>query len=147
MAVVAYPYGKFWIGLGTAQFNLPVDVIKVLLTTAAYTPNVDTHEFLSDVTNEVLAVGGSGYTAGGKTLTNVSLTYDAPNRRAVLNADTLVWSGANFTAHRAVVYKSTGTAATSRLIGYIDFGIDKVYSNEDFELNFSSGVLRFRGPA
>jgi len=141
VAVTAAPYGKFWIGLGNGNFNFTTDVFKVLLTTSAYVPNIDTHEFLTDVINEV---SGTGYTAGGAALSGVSWTYDAVNHRAVLGANTVVWSGATFTAHRAVIYKSTGTAATSRLIGYVDFGVDKTYTSEDFELSFSNGVLRFR---
>lgn len=142
MAVSAAPYGKFWIALGNAQINLATDVLKVLLTTSTYTPDVDAHEFLTSVTGEVV---GTGYTAGGVTLSNVTWTSDATNHWAVLGADPVVWTGASFTAHRAVVYKSTGSAATSRLIGYIDFGVDKTYTSEDFELSFSNGVLRFKG--
>lgn len=142
MAVSAFPYGQFWMALAVGHFNLTSDVLKVMLTTSTYNPDVDADEFLTDVTGEV---SGTGYTAGGKTLTTVTLTYDATNHRAVLGADTVTWTGATFVAHRAVLYKSTGTAATSRLIGYIDFGVDKTYTSEDFELSFSNGVLRFKG--
>jgi hypothetical protein len=47
------------------------DTIKVMLTTSAYTPNLDTHETKADVTNEVV---GTGYTARGATLGTKTIT-------------------------------------------------------------------------
>jgi hypothetical protein len=57
--------------------------LKVALTTSTYTPNQDTHHFFSDITNEIT---GTGYTAGGATLTSPTTTYDTaigpdPSRR------------------------------------------------------------------
>ncbi len=141
MAVTATPYGKFLLGLAVGQFNLPADVLKVLLTTSSYTPNVDTHEFLTDITNEVT---GTGYTANGITLTGVTWAYDANNNTAQLNCDPVLWSSATFTARYAVIYKSTGTASTSRLIGYLDFGTNQSPVGQDFGITFSSGVLRIQ---
>lgn len=153
MAVTATPFGKFVHGLGLGYFDFTAgnDLahLKVLLAKSAYTPNVDTHEFLSDVTNEVPA--GSGYTTGGVALTGTSWTYDSSvptNRRAILGADPASWTGltiaAGNAARYAVVYRDTGTAATSRLLGYVNFGVDKTPVSEDFIVTFSSGVLRIR---
>lgn len=139
MAVTAAPYGAFLLSLTKGLFDLDTDVLKVALTTSTYVPNMDTHEFFDDVTDEIT---GTGYTAGGATLAGVTLTYDSTNNRAVLAADDVVWTGATFTAHYAVVYQSTGVAGTSRLIGYIDFGADKTYASEDFTLGFPQDVVR-----
>lgn len=141
MGVTAMPYGKFLMGLGNGQFNFSSDSFKVLLTSASYTPNQDTHEFLTDITNEVT---GTGYTAGGRTLSGVTWTYDSTNKRGQLGANAVTWSGVTITARRAVVYKNTGTASTSRLVGWLDFGLDKSYVAEDFQLSFPSGVSRIR---
>jgi len=142
MAVTTTPYGKFLQALGTGAFNFGSDTLKVLLTTASYTPNVDTHEFLTDVTNEVT---GTGYTAGGVTLASVTWTYDGTNHRAVLGAANPTWSTATISPRLAVVYKSTGTAATSRLIGVIDFGTTQSVTAEDFIMDISaSGLLRLK---
>src|SRR5262245_57830627 len=53
------------------------DTIKVALLAAAHVPNLDTHEFLSDVSaNEI---SGTGYTAGGATLAAKTITYTVAN--------------------------------------------------------------------
>lgn len=52
------------------------DTIKCALATSSYSPNLDTHEVFSDVTNEV---SGTGYTAGGATLGTKTIVYTAAN--------------------------------------------------------------------
>lgn len=141
MAITASPYGVFLTGLGAAEFDMAADTFKVLLTTSSYTPNIDTHNAVDDVTNEVT---GTGYTAGGEALTGVAWTYDSANNRAVMAADPVVWSAADFTARLAVVYKDTGTPSTSTLIGWIDFGSNRVFASEDFQLSFSAGAVRIK---
>ena len=142
MAVSATPYGKFLLGLGLSQFNFSTDTIKGALHTSAYVPNVDTHQFYSQVTNET---SGTGYDAGGKTFTGVTWTHDTVNHRAVLSANQLLWAGASFTARYLVVFKWTGDATTSRLIGWIDFGTEKTLDAEDFQMSFPNGLVRIRG--
>lgn len=142
MAVSAVPYGAFLLGLGTGVFDLDSDTIRVLLTTSSYTPNVDTHDFVDDVTNEIT---GTGYTAGGMALTTVTWTYDSAENWAILSADPVIWTGASFTARRAVVYQDTGTDSTSALIGYVDFGADRSPNlSSEFIVNFTQGVVRLR---
>lgn len=121
------------------------DTIKVALTTSAYTPNQDTHEFFSDVTNELSTA--NGYTAGGATLGTKSVTADATSNETRLIAANTVWtatSGNTITARRAVIYKSTGTAGTSPLLGWVDFGADVSATGDTFTItwNATNGVLR-----
>lgn len=141
MTVTATPYGKAVLALGTGGFNLSSDTLKCMITTASYTPNIDTHDFRDDVTNEV---SGAGYSTGGATLTTVTWTYDSANNRAVLAADALTWSTVTFTSGRyAVIYKSTGDAATDRLLSYIDFGADQSPASANFTLDWTAnGVFR-----
>lgn len=141
MTVTATPYGKFIMGLALADFDFSSATLKVMLTTSSYTPNVDTHEFKSDVTNEIT---GTGYSAGGVTLTTVAWTYDSTNNWGLLTADPATWTAATFTTRYAVIYKSTGTDSTSRLIGYIDYGTNQSPVGEDFVINWTSGVVRVR---
>lgn len=143
MAVTATTYATFIEGLGAGQFNLTTDTLKVMLTTSAYNPNQDTHKFVTDVTNEVSS-SGTGYTTGGNTLAGVTWTYDAPNKRMVLGADAVVFTGVTLTTRYGVIYKSTGDPTTSRLIGYINFGVDKSPVAEDFQITSPSGILRIR---
>lgn len=127
------------LGLLNGSIDLLVDTIKVALVGSGYTADKDAHEFFDGVTNEVT---GIGYTAGGKVIDNLEVAKDNANDRAALHGDDVVWSLATFTARAAVIYKATGSAATSPLIAFMDFGEDKIMSGEDFSLNWNSeGIL------
>ncbi len=138
MAATASPYGKFLLGLGTGVFDFSSDSLKALLTTVSYVPDVDTDQFIDDVTSEIV---GTGYTAGGKALTGLAWTYNSGSNWAQLVADPLVWTTATFTMRRAVIYKDTGTPSTSPLIGWIDYGTNQNPAAEDFTLSFPSDIV------
>lgn len=107
-----------------AAFNLTSDTIKVALCTSSFSPNIDTMDFFDDVTNELPTA--SGYTAGGASLANKSITVDTVNDLAYFDADDTTWNASGtLTARYAVIYKSTGTASTSPLLAVIDFGVDR----------------------
>jgi len=123
-------------------FNLTSDTIKVALVGSGYTPNIDTQDFFDDVTNEISA---SGYTAGGASLANKSITVDTTNDLAYFDADDVSWTaGATFTVRYAVIYKSTGTAGTSPLLAVIDFVTDRTaLSGELFYIEWpTTGVCK-----
>lgn len=115
-------YGKFAQKLLEGVFVLPTDTLKCALVTSAYVPDLDTHDFFNDITNEIT---GTGYTAGGVTLTGVTVTYNSTTNSAVLDANNPSWSSSTLTARGAVIYKSTGVSSTSPLIRYIDFGTNQ----------------------
>lgn len=119
--------------------DLDTDTIKVALVTSSYTPDQDAHDFFDDVTNEV---SGTGYSAGGASLANKAVTADNTDNEGVFDADDVVWSTSTITARGAVLYKSTGTASTSALIAYIDFGSDKVSTAGSFTIAWNAeGIL------
>ena len=120
-------------------FDFTSDEFKVALVASAYSPDKDAHEFFVDLTNEVT---GTNYTSGGKVLQNILLSQDDENDRAILDADNLVWAVATFTARAAVIYKNTGSAATSPLLAYIDFDEDLEAAGEDFILQWhQDGIM------
>lgn len=122
------------------RVDLDTDTVKVALVTSSYAPNQDTHDFFDDVTNEVT---GTGYTAGGATLGSPVVTLDTTNDRVDFDAADTSWTSSTLTARAAVIYKSTGTASTSPLIAYIDFGSDQVSSAGTFLITWNaSGILR-----
>jgi hypothetical protein len=134
-------YNVLKTGLITGDINLASDTLKIALVTSTYTPNIDTHLYYSDLTNEVAA--GGGYTTGGKTLTGVAVLTDLPNDRSALDADDITWATSTITARGAIIYKDTGTPSTSKLITYIDFTTDKTSSGGDFTVAFDvTGILR-----
>lgn len=106
------------------------------LCTSTYTPNQSTHEWFSDITNEV---SGTGYTAGGVTL--ASKTYAASALVTTFDFADPSWTTASFTARYAIFYKSTGTSTTSPLIAYADFGADNTVSAGTFTLTVNASGL------
>lgn len=126
--------------LFNANVDFASDTIKVALATSSYTPNIDTHDFFDDITNEVT---GTGYTAGGETLASKAITVDTTNDRAEFDAADTQWTSASFTARYAIIYKDTGVAGTSNLIAYIDFSTDQTVSSGTFTITWDSeGILQ-----
>ena len=112
-----------------------VNRFKVMLVTSAYTPDFGTHDFKADVTNEV---SGTGYSAGGNSLTSVTCTQSGGT--ITFDADDVTWTSSTITARGAVVYDDS--LASDPLICYIDFGADKSSSSGDFVLSFNaSGIF------
>jgi len=132
-------YNSFKKKIQDGSIDLDTDTIKIMLVTSSYSPDIDAHDFVDDVTNEV---SGTGYTAGGATLANKAVTQDNTNNKGVFDADDPSWSSSTITARGAVIYKSTGTPSTSPVICYIDFGGDKVSTAGTFAVVFdSAGIL------
>jgi hypothetical protein len=113
--------------------------VEVALCTSSYTPDQDAHDFFSDITNEV---SGTGYTAGGASLANKAVSYSAGSNRLILDADNTAWTTASFTARYAIIYKDTGSGATSPLLGYVDLGGDQTVTAATFTIEWdANGVL------
>lgn len=123
MAVSAKYYGLFFKSLANKEIDLDTDTIKLMLTTSSYTPDQDTHQYKSSVTNEVT---GTGYTAGGATVGSVAVTYDTATNTLKIDGADVSWPDSTFTARYGVLYDSSPASdATRPLIGYVDFDGDK----------------------
>lgn len=133
-------YNSFKTKLFNGGIDLDTDTIKVMLVVSNYSPNQDAHEFISSVSAD--EVSGTGYVAGGKTLTNVVVSQDNTDNEGVMTADNPLWENSSITARYAVLYKDTGTPSSSPVILCIDFGEDKTSDNGDFQLTWNSeGIL------
>jgi hypothetical protein len=107
-------------GIANAVVDFDTDVIKIALLTDQYEPDQTIDDFFSDVS--MFETTGTNYTPGGNTLTTPTISL--VNNIVIFNADDTTWtvSAAGFNnARYGVIYKSTGTAATARLIAFIDF--------------------------
>lgn len=134
MSSVVYNNFKEEVLKGT--FNLASDTIKVALVTSSYMPNIDSHTTYSDITNEV---SGTGYSSGGATLANKTVTQDDSNERGVFDADDVSWTSSTITAKGAVLYDTT---ASNKLICYVDFGTDYTTVAGTLQITWSaSGIL------
>jgi hypothetical protein len=119
------------------------DTLKIAILSSAAAINQDTNQYWSDlVANEIT---GTGYTAGGITLSSKTLTYDTATNTIRMKAADVTWSTVTFTNGRyAIVYKSTGTNTTSHVEAYIDFGANESPAGVDFTISFdvTDGVMR-----
>ena len=92
-------------------------------------------------------VSGTGYTAGGGTLTNVTPTTSGTT--ALTDFADLTFSSSTITARGALIYNTTtggGTGTTDSII-VLDFGSDKSSSAGDFTIVFptadaSNAIIR-----
>jgi hypothetical protein len=132
-------YNSFHEDLARGNMDLDTDTFKMLLVTSSYTPNKDTHGKRNSVTNEV---SGTGYTAGGKTVT-CTVARDNANDRTTLTFAAESWANSTITARGAVVYKSRGGASSAdELVFYNDFGGDITTSDTTFSVGVSTITLQ-----
>lgn len=107
MASLMYTKGKEKILSG--NINMASDTIKaVFVDSADYTPNLATHDFLDDVPGG--GIVGTAQTLGSKTFTDG--TFDA--------ADVTFTGVSGDQVEYILIYKDTGSAATSPLICLFD---------------------------
>ena len=120
------------------------DTFKIALYTSSATLNAATTAY--SATNEV---SGTGYTAGGGTLTPVDPTSSGTT--ALLDFVDETWSTATITARGALIYNTTpnttSIALTNPAVVVLDFGGDKTSTAGDFTVVFptadsSNAIIR-----
>lgn len=117
--MAAYVYGSFPLRLVKGEVDLDTATVKALLVGSGYVFDADTHDYRDDVTGELT---GTGYTAGGVTLTGVSTVYDAATNKVKVDAADAAFGTVTLTGVTGLVtYLDTGTAGTSPLMSYHSF--------------------------
>jgi hypothetical protein len=82
-------------------------------------------------------VTGTGYTAGGNTLT-ISVSPTSGNNTssvptAYISFNNTTWTSASFTCRGALIYNSS---QGNKSVAVLDFGADKTVSNDTFQISF-----------
>ena len=111
---------------------------KIALFTSSASLDASTTAY--STTNEV---SGTGYTAGGETLT-ISTNPTTSGTTAFLSFSTVTWTSATITARGALIYQSGGS---NPAVAVLDFGSDKTSTAGDFQIVFptadaSSAIIR-----
>jgi hypothetical protein len=140
MAITQAMCTSFKVELMTATHNFTTstgDVFKIALYTSSATLDATTTAYTS--TNEV---SGTGYSAGGNTLTNVTPTSSGTTAFTDF-ADT-TWSTATITARGALIYNSS---KSNKAVCVLDFGSDKTSTAGNFTIVFptadaSNAIIR-----
>lgn len=132
-------YPRFLANLMNKEIDLESDTIKVMLLNNSHSFNAS-HNVLADVSANQIT--GTGYTAGGETLSNKSVTQGLSTK---FDADNISWTSAGFTAYHAVLYDDT--LANKDLIISIDFGGAKVVADSGtFLLSWNAdGIISLNG--
>ena len=136
-------YGNLVLRAFNGEVDYDTHAIKVALVGSGYAPNQDAHQTWADVKSNEVA--GTGYVAGGATLSGKTIQYDAASNTTVLDADDVTWANSTITARYAVIYDDNGAGDTDKvLLGYVDFGVDQASTNGNFTITWdASGIFRF----
>ena len=111
-------------------------VYKIALYTASANLSYETLAYTTDS-----EISGTGYTAGGNTLTPI--VPATSGQVAYISFQNTTWSPASFTARGALIYNST----TGSAVAVLDFGADKT-ATSTFTVTFptadaANAIIRF----
>lgn len=128
--------------LGVHDFRVTGgDTFKLALYTSSATLDATTTAYTA--TNEV---SGTGYTAGGGTLSNLGGAVTSGTTGYTDFSD-LTFSSATITARGALIYNTTpsaqsnsNTALTNPAVAVLDFGSDKTSTAGDFTIIFPTAA-------
>lgn len=108
------------------QHDLVADTLKIALFTSSASLDASTTAY--STSNEI---SGTGYSAGGETLTNPAVSTSGTT--AYFDADDPTWTSASFTARGALIYNSTNS---DKAIAILNFGGDFTVSSGTFRIVF-----------
>jgi hypothetical protein len=132
MANALYAKGKEKLLSATASIHPDVDTMRVALVRNDYAQNLTTDEFYTSISAHVI---GTPQTLANKTITN-----------GVFDADDVTFTAvaAGSTLEGVVIYKDTGTPATSPLLAYIDTitGFPLATNGGDITIQWDNGAFR-----
>ena len=125
-------------GTTVTRGSTNADTFYIALYTSSATLNSTTTAY--SATNEV---SGTGYSAGGNSLT-VSQTPTSTSTTAWLDFADSTWASSTITAAGALIYNSTNS---NKAVAVLDFGGDKTSTNGDFTIVFptadsTSAIIR-----
>lgn len=106
------------------EHDLDTDVLKIALYTdlADLGPNTTVYSSTAEVS-------GAGYSSGGLTLTNVTVSQG--DGIAYVDFDDPIWAGSSFTTRGALIYN---TSKSNKAIFVLDFGKNQTMVNETFRI-------------
>jgi len=145
MAITQAMCTSFKVALLDGEMDFSSDtsqVFKIALYTSSATLGAATTAY--STTNEVT---GTGYTAGGNTLT-ISANPASSGTTAFLDFADTTWTDATITARGALIYKVGGSNSA---VAVLDFGADKTSTAGDFQVQFptadaTNAIVRIATP-
>ena len=89
----------------------------------------------TNITGNSDEASGSGYSAGGNTLTNVTPVADSTT--AICDFSDTTWSSASFTTCGAMIYNTNNSNSACAVLS---FGGDQTVSSGDFQIQFPAAA-------
>lgn len=129
-----FTYDSFLEDVIKGNIDVDTDSFKIMLTTNAYTADKVNHTKKSSVSNEIT---GAGYTTGGQAVVP-TVTKDTVAHTVTITWPAVSWANSTISAATAVVYKDTGSAATSPLVFVNNFGSTVSTTNGTLTVQSSS---------
>ncbi len=134
--------------------NLSADcaagLIRAILVSASYNPDIDTHSRYTSVSAHEVNVTGPiavGYFAGGQAISGATFAVDNTNDRATVDAPDHTYTSSTISARYIVILKVRNNGANKEndnLIGYHDLGSTFSSSNGNFTVQWNPiGIIAF----
>lgn len=128
-------YNDYLEELHKGNIDLVNDVFRAILLTDSYTPDATDHDYDDISANEV--ANGSGYTTGGKTITQ---SFAEVAGVATFDASDLSWALASFTCRYLVIFDDSH--ADDLLVCCLDMLANKTGLGDKFNARFNaSGII------
>ena len=126
MSILQGATTSFKVQLLEGVHDFLTDTFKIALYTGNASLNAETTVYTTSD-----EVSGTGYTAGGNTLT--ATTPTSSGTVAYVSFANTSWASASFTARAALIYNST---QGNKSVAVLDFGSDKTASGNAFTITF-----------
>jgi hypothetical protein len=138
MATSGFIYEKALPKLFNGSFDLDSHSWKAALLTASHVPDEAADEFWSDISGD--EVSGTNYTAGGVTLSGVSISVSSGV--LVWDANDALWNTPNYTFRFVAIYNNT--LANKDLLILLDYGATANPGGNTFYVRFDNpdGILK-----
>ena len=117
---------------GAQNLGSSGNTLKIALYTSSATLGATTSAY--SATNEV---SGTGYTAGGATLSSQAVAFDSSNNVAYFDAADPAFTTATITARGALIYNNSKSNAS---IAVLDFGSDFTSTAGTFTIQLPSAA-------
>jgi hypothetical protein len=131
MAITQAMCSSFKEQLFKGEHDFDVDTFKIALYTSSATLSAATTVY--STSNEVPT--GSGYSAGGNTLSGTTVTLSGTT--AFVTFSDTTWSASTITARGALIYNSS---KSNKAVAVLDFGTDKSSTAANFTIQFPANT-------
>ena len=137
-----YNYFKTYLMGGLYNLANGGNTLKMMLV-HGYTPNIDTHTKLGDVSASDYTTA-LGYTAAGKALTGQAISQDNAADRGAFDANDVAWTGlgplATNPPSHCILYNDSDVTTPKGLICYWELGVT-LTNGGDYTLVFGAKII------